>query len=274
MSQDYKAIRFHEYGGSDKLLLETVPRPVLKADEVLIEVHFAGVNPVDWKIRSGYLKDFMPVALPFIPGIDVSGVVVETGSDVKGIRKGQAAFGIGKGTYAQYALATEGEIVPKPDGLSFEMAATVPVAALTAWKAVADSGAKKGLSVMIQGAAGGVGLFAVQFAALKGAKVIGTASEGLGFPKEGRYARDHRGPGFGREGEGAWHNGDSHRKGPGYSLKGNFRVAGQEEHSCRGRAHFPLGPCQRSSRPEPDRPWQGTHPPKSEIDGAPWRIRR
>jgi NADPH:quinone reductase-like Zn-dependent oxidoreductase len=184
MLQNFQAIRFHEYGGSDKLALETVPRPELKANEVLVEVHFAGVNPVDWKIRSGYLKDFMPVPLPFTPGIDFSGVVVDTGPAVTSVKKGQAVFGIGNGTYAQYAVAAEGDVVPKPDNLSFEMAATVPVAALTARKAVSDSGAGKGQTVVIQGAAGGVGLFAVQFAALEGARVIGTASEGnLAFVK-------------------------------------------------------------------------------------------
>lgn len=184
MIRDYQAIRFHEYGGSDKLALETLPCPELKANEVLIEVHCAGVNPVDWKIRSGYLKDFMPLTLPFIPGIDVSGVVAEIGSEVKTVKKGQAVFGIGSGTYAEYAVAAEGDIAPKSEDLSFEMAATVPVAALTAWKAVSDSGAAKGHTVVIQGAAGGVGLFAVQFAKMKGARVIGTASEGnLSFVK-------------------------------------------------------------------------------------------
>jgi NADPH:quinone reductase-like Zn-dependent oxidoreductase len=177
MTKNYQAVRFHVYGGSEKLVLETVPFPTLAADEILIEVYFAGVNPIDWKIRSGYMKDFMPVRLPFTPGIDVSGVVVDIGPAVKDIRKGQAVFGIGNGTYAQYVVAKEGDVVPKPDNLSFEMAATVPVGALTAWKAVADAGAQKGLTVVIQGAAGGVGLFAVQFAALKGSKVVGIASE-------------------------------------------------------------------------------------------------
>jgi NADPH:quinone reductase-like Zn-dependent oxidoreductase len=184
MTQDFKAIRFHEYGGSDKLVLETLPRPALKANEVLIEVHYAGVNPIDWKIRSGHLKDFMPVPLPSTPGIDLSGVVVDIGAEVKNVKKGQAVFGIASGSYAQYAVAAEGDIVPKPESLSFEMAATVPVAALTAWKALEDSGAGKGSTVVIQGAAGGVGLFAVQFAAIKGVRVIGTASEGnLAFVK-------------------------------------------------------------------------------------------
>lgn len=177
MVREFKAIRFHEYGGSDKLALETVPTPALKAGEILIEVHYAGVNPIDWKMRSGFLRDYMPIQLPFTPGIDVSGVVVEVGPGVTGLKRGQAVFGIANGGYAQYAVAGEGDVVPKPEGLSFETAATVPLAALTAWKAVEDSGAREGLTVVIQGAAGGVGLFAVQFAKIKGARVIGTASE-------------------------------------------------------------------------------------------------
>jgi NADPH:quinone reductase-like Zn-dependent oxidoreductase len=196
MSQDFKAIRFHEYGGADKLVLETIPRPALKPNEVLIEVKYAGVNPVDWKIRAGYLKDFMPLALPATPGIDVSGVVAELGTGVKGLKKGQAVFGIAHGSYAQFAVAEEGDVVPKPDSLSFELAATVPVAALTAWNAVSDAGVKEGQTVLVLGAAGGVGLFAVQFANLRGANVIGAASaanlefvKGLGAEKAVDYAK-------------------------------------------------------------------------------------
>jgi len=176
MGKDFRAIRFHEYGDSDRLVLESVHRPEPKAKEVLVEIHFAAVNPVDWKIRAGYLKDFMPVPLPFIPGIDFSGVVAEVGSDVKGLKKGQAVFGIASGAYAEYAIAAADDVVPKPEELSFEMAATVPVGALTAWKALEDTGVAKGQTVLVLGAAGGVGMFAVQFARLKGAKVIGTAS--------------------------------------------------------------------------------------------------
>ncbi|MGO8693931.1 MAG: NADP-dependent oxidoreductase [Rectinemataceae bacterium] len=184
MARDFHAMRFHEYGGSDKLVLDLIRPPVLKADEVLIEVRFAGVNPIDWKIRSGYLRDFMPVTLPFTPGIDVSGIVAEIGSEVKNFKKGQAVFGVANGGYAEYAVAASGDIVPIPDGLSFETAATVPIGALTAWKATEDGGVKKGQTVAIQGAAGGVGQFAVQFCRLKGANVVGIAStDNLAFVK-------------------------------------------------------------------------------------------
>jgi NADPH:quinone reductase-like Zn-dependent oxidoreductase len=120
----------------------------------------------------------MPVPLPFTPGIDVSGIVADIGSGVTSLKKGQAVFGIANGGYAEYAVAKAADVVPKPDNLSFELAATVPIGALTAWKALEDAGIKSGQIVVVQGAAGGVGLFAVQFARLKGAKVIGTASAG------------------------------------------------------------------------------------------------
>jgi NADPH:quinone reductase-like Zn-dependent oxidoreductase len=176
MSEQMKAIRFNEYGGSEKLVLEIIPRPVPKSNEVLIKVYFAGVNPIDWKFRAGLLKDYMPVQLPFVPGIDVSGTIEELGSEVKTLKKGQAVFGVASGAYAEYAIASANDVTPKPDSLSFELAATLPVGALTGLKAVEDAGIKAGQTVVVQAAAGGVGLFAVQFALRKGAKVIGTAS--------------------------------------------------------------------------------------------------
>jgi NADPH:quinone reductase-like Zn-dependent oxidoreductase len=178
MAQDFLAVRFHEYGPSDRLLLEKVTRPALKPTEVLVEVHYAGVNPIDWKIRSGYLKEYMPVPLPFTPGIDFSGVVAELGSAVEHLRVGQEVFGIGRGSYAEFTVAEAGDVLAVPAALGLEKAAAVPVAALTAWKMVEDAGVKGGMSVVVQGAAGGVGLFALQFARPKGASVTGVASAG------------------------------------------------------------------------------------------------
>jgi NADPH:quinone reductase-like Zn-dependent oxidoreductase len=119
----------------------------------------------------------MPLDLPFQPGSDFSGIIEEPGPDVTDFKTGQAVFGIAKGSYAEYAVASAGDIAVKPDNLSFENAATIPIGALTAWKAVEDGGIKAGQTVVVQGAAGGVGLFAVQFARAKGASVIGTSSE-------------------------------------------------------------------------------------------------
>lgn len=176
MSEQMKAIRFHEYGGSEKLVLESIPRPSPQANEVLVKVHFAGVNPIDWKIRAGLLKNYMPVQLPFIPGIYISGTIEEVGSEVKTLEKGQAVFGVAKGAYAEYAIALAGDVAAKPDNLSLELSATLPVGALTGLKAVEDAAIKPGQTVVVLAAAGGVGLFAVQFARAKGARVIGTAS--------------------------------------------------------------------------------------------------
>ena len=176
MAQEMTAVRFHEYGGSDKLIVEKIVRPQPKAGEVLIKVQYAGVNPIDWKFRAGYLKDYMPIQLPYTPGLDVSGTIEEIGPGVTGLKKGEAVFGLAQGGYAEYAIAKAGEVAAKPDGLSFEIAATLPVGALTAWKTVEDAGVKAGQTVVIQGAAGGVGIFAVQMARQKGARVIGTTS--------------------------------------------------------------------------------------------------
>ncbi len=176
MPQEMTAVRFHEYGGSDKLIVDKIPRPQPKAGEVLIKVHYAGVNPIDWKLRAGYLKDFMPIQLPYTPGIDVSGTIEEIGPGVTGLKKGEAVFGLAQGGYAEYAIANAAAVAPKPDALSFEIAATLPVGGLTAWQSIEDAGVKAGQTVLIQGASGGVGIFAVQLAHQKGARVIGTTS--------------------------------------------------------------------------------------------------
>ena len=113
MPLEMVAIRFHEYGGSDKLLVEKIQRPQPKAGEVLIKVHYAGVNPVDWKYRAGYLKDFMPIQLPFTPGIDVSGTIEEVGAGVTGLKKGESVFGLAQGGYAEYAIAKAAAVAAK-----------------------------------------------------------------------------------------------------------------------------------------------------------------
>ena len=178
MPSDYQAIRFHAYGGSDQLKLETLPLPTPDAGEVLVKVQFAGVNPIDWKLRIGAYQAFMPVTFPASPGIDVSGTIEEVGPGVTTWKKGQAVFGVARGSYAQFALAKDVDLVAKPDGISFEIAASLPVGALTAWQLVEEAGVKAGQKVLVQGASGGVGLFAVQFAKLRGAHVVGSTSTG------------------------------------------------------------------------------------------------
>lgn len=171
-----KAVRIHAYGGPDVLRLEEVERPELRPEEILVRVHAAGVNPVDWKIREGLLQ----APLPSIMGIDFSGVVESLGSEVREYRVGDAVFGQvadESGGYAENALALASDVARKPEALDDVRAAALPVAALTAWQALFDAaGLEAGKKVLIHAAAGGVGGFAVQFAKWKGAYVIGTAS--------------------------------------------------------------------------------------------------
>jgi NADPH:quinone reductase-like Zn-dependent oxidoreductase len=172
-----KAVRIHQYGGPEELKVEETPRPQAAVGEVLIRVRAAGVNPVDWKIRAGYLKDFMPVPMPFIPGIDVSGMVEAIGPGVTQFKKGDEVFGAGKGAYAEFAVAKESELARKRASLDHVHAAALPVAALTAWQVLFNvAHLTAGQRVLIHGAGGGVGSFAAQFAKAKGAYVIGTAS--------------------------------------------------------------------------------------------------
>jgi NADPH:quinone reductase-like Zn-dependent oxidoreductase len=174
--QTMKAIQIHAHGGPDVLQFEDVPRPEPKPNKVFVRVHAAGVNPVDWKIREGHL----PMPLPMIMGIDFSGVVESVGHGVTKFRSGDEVFGQvadESGSYAEYALAMESDIARKPKALNDNAAAALPVAALTPWQALFDTAnLKTGQTVLIHGAAGGVGSFAVQFAKWKGARVIGTAS--------------------------------------------------------------------------------------------------
>ncbi len=177
-TQTMRAVRVSGYGGPEQLKLEQVERPRPQAGEVLLRVHAAGVNPLDWKIRQGFLKEFMPTTFPYTPGIEVAGVVEEVGRAVTAFQIGDAVFGqCQAGAYAEYAVVEVSTLAPKPQTLSFIEAATVPVGATTAWRALFDyGGLTSDQRVFIVGAAGGVGLFAVQLAKWKGAWVIGTAS--------------------------------------------------------------------------------------------------
>jgi NADPH:quinone reductase-like Zn-dependent oxidoreductase len=184
MTQTMWAIRVHGYGGPEQLRLERIELPQLQAGEVLLRVYAAGVNPLDWKIRQGLLKDAMPLTFPYTPGIEVAGVVEAVGPSVTTFETGQAVFGqVARGAYAEYVTIPVAALALKPQPLSFAEAATVPVGATAAWRALFEQGRlMAGQRILIQGAAGGVGLFAVQLAKWKGAQVIGTASTAnLGF---------------------------------------------------------------------------------------------
>ena len=146
-----------------------------------MKVHAAAVNPVDWKIRENGGERF-GLELPIILGGDIAGIVEEVGVDVKNFKQGDAIYGMTvtggfSGGYAEYALAKADAIAPKPESISFEEAAALPIAALTAWQSTFDlANLQNGQRILITGASGGVGSFAVQFAKAKGAFVIGTAS--------------------------------------------------------------------------------------------------
>jgi NADPH:quinone reductase-like Zn-dependent oxidoreductase len=179
-----KAVRIHAFGGPDVLQLEDVARPVPAPDEILIQVQASGVNPVDWTVREGgndALRSFL--TLPLTLGWDAAGTVAEVGSEVTAFQKGDAVYGVpnfpGNGSYAEYCAAKASQFAHKPGSLSFVEAAGVPLAGLTAWAGLFSEGKlQPGQRVLIQGASGGVGGFAVQFAKAKGAYVIGTASAG------------------------------------------------------------------------------------------------
>jgi NADPH:quinone reductase-like Zn-dependent oxidoreductase len=178
-----QAVRFRSYGGSEVLVLEEMPRPQAGVNEVLIRVHSAGVNPLDWKVRAGHAKAWLQHRLPLIPGWDVSGVVEAVGPDVNAFKIGDAVYGMldimRNGAYAEYVAARTLNLAFKPKSIDHIRAGTVPLASLTAWQSLFEvAGLKSGQTVLIHGAAGGVGHFAVQFAKWKKAKVIGTASAG------------------------------------------------------------------------------------------------
>jgi NADPH:quinone reductase-like Zn-dependent oxidoreductase len=175
-----KAIRIHEYGGPEVFVYEDAPRPEPAAGEVLVKVHATALNPVDRFTRAGYLQGMANFTLPFIPGLDLAGVVEAVGEGVTTVAAGDAVYGYSnmmrQGAYAEYAVVSAGEIAPKPASLDFETAASVPLVGLTAWQGLFGvGGLQAGQTVLIHGAGGGVGSLAVQFARAKGAQVLATA---------------------------------------------------------------------------------------------------
>lgn len=170
--------QIHGYGGPEQLRLEERVRPEPAAGEVLVQVHATGVNPLDWKIRQGLMQGVTPVAFPYIPGIEMAGVIAAVGPEVTAVQMGQAVFGqVAGGAYAEFLVVAAEALAPKPASLHFVEAAAFPVGLTTAWRALFDHGGlQSGQRAVIQGAAGGVGQIAVQLARWKGAEVIGTAS--------------------------------------------------------------------------------------------------
>ncbi|MEU4682637.1 NADP-dependent oxidoreductase [Streptomyces xinghaiensis] len=176
-----KAVTINSYGETPKLT--DVPEPKVGPDSVLVRVKAAGVNPVDWKITAGYLDPVLQTNFPLIPGWDVAGVVEAVGPAITEFAVGDEVIGYNRqdvaqfGTYAELVAAPVRVLARKPASLGWQQAAGVPLAGLTAYQALRAAGAAEGDTVLVHAAAGGVGSFAVQIAAARGARVIGTASE-------------------------------------------------------------------------------------------------
>jgi NADPH:quinone reductase-like Zn-dependent oxidoreductase len=171
-----KAVRVLEYGGP--LVFNDLPTPTIAGDEILVKVKSTAVNHVDLVKASGTVRQILPIDLPWIPGHEFSGVVEQLGDDVAAYAPGDAVFGASeKGAYAEYLAVKPATIARKPANLSFEEAASVPVAAQTAWEGLFTHGhLEKGHTILIHGGAGAVGAYAVQLASHAGATVIATAS--------------------------------------------------------------------------------------------------
>src|SRR3954451_15299950 len=176
-----KAVRFHEYGDADVLRYEDVEQPVPGVGEVRVHVAATAFNPVDDGIRGGYLQGPFPVTLPHIPGIDVAGTVDALGERVENVAVGDAVIGFlpmtADGAAAEYAIAPAEILAPAPTRIPLSDAAALPMVGLTAWQALSDdAGLEAGQRVLVNGAGGAVGSYAVQLAKRAGAHVIATAS--------------------------------------------------------------------------------------------------
>lgn len=168
------AVQFSEYGGPEVLAVVQADEPHAGPDTVRIAVRAVGVNSIDWKIRAGYMRDVIPLELPAGVGVDASGVVDEVGDGVDDVSVGDAVFGAGSATLAEHAVLTDW--VRKPPAMSFEEAAGYSVPVETALRVLTQLGVEPGQTLVVSGAAGGVGSAVVQFAVQRGVTVIGTAS--------------------------------------------------------------------------------------------------
>ncbi|QNB05689.1 NADP-dependent oxidoreductase [Herbaspirillum frisingense] len=173
-----RSLQLLQYGGPDTVRIADLPAPVAGPAQVLVRVHAAGVNALDWKVREGYVKDAFPLPLPAVLGIELAGVVEQVGSDVSLFKVGDRVMGPlgGLGAYADLVAVDADKLAVLPEGLSMVQAAALPVAAVSAWQSLHLAGpVKAGQRILIHGAAGAVGGFAVQFAHQAGAHVSATA---------------------------------------------------------------------------------------------------
>lgn len=177
-----KAVRYHEYGASDVLRYEEAPRPVPGPQQVLVKVAATSFNPVDAGIRGGYLAQVYHVSFPHIPGVDVAGSITEIGEGVQGWEVGDAVVAFlpldADGAAAEYAVVPAESLAAAPTSVPLADAAALPEPALTAWQALFEiAGLTAGQSVLINGASGAVGSYAIQLAKQAGANVTATAKE-------------------------------------------------------------------------------------------------
>lgn len=176
--KNIRALQLMQYGGPDAAGISLIEAPVARAGQVVVRVHAAGVNGLDWKIREGYVKDAFPLALPTVLGIELAGVVEAVGTGVSGFAKGDRVMGTlgGLGAYAELVAVDAANLARVPEAMSLTQAAALPVAAVSAWQSLNFAGPiRAGQRILVHGAAGGLGGFAVQFAHLAGARVFTTA---------------------------------------------------------------------------------------------------
>lgn len=178
-----RAMVLDAFGGPEVLHMAEIERPVASPGNVVVQVAYASVNPADWKSREGWLARYFEYRFPFVVGFDAAGIVAEVGNGVEGLSVGDRVVtssnqGIGeRGSYAQFVRSKAERVARLPDRVSFREAATLPTAGMTAWQAVFDVGnAAPGMTVVVNGGAGGTGGFAIQLAKMAGAKVAATCS--------------------------------------------------------------------------------------------------
>lgn len=202
MTELMKAVRYHEYGGPETLVVEQIPKPLPESGQVLVRIHATSVNPVDWRLREGEMKAFIQVQFPATVGRDLAGVIDTVGAEVTRLRPGDEVFAVmpreAFGAYAEYAVLDDSAVALKPTTLDFVQAAAIPMSALVAWQAMVEAGGlKAGDKVFVHAAAGSVGGIAVQIASALGAHVTAAASaesrsmvEGYGAQRFVDYAAE------------------------------------------------------------------------------------
>lgn len=181
-----KAVQIDKYGEADELKVQNVENPKPKENEVLVRIFDAGVNPFDWKVRRGYMKDVMPAQFPLTMGYDFAGEIAEVGSGIKDYKKGDRVFGFTQGAYAEYGICDQAHIAKLPENLNYEVAASLPTPALTGYQIITNHIQPRGAKeILIHGAAGSVGSIAVQVAKSYGMTVYATAAK-----EDEKYLRD------------------------------------------------------------------------------------